>query len=68
MLDVGVLPSWQVIDVLDVLDVVSLDVVSLVDATPEEVSEEQKGQHVQLSEHPAIMVVAKHTTIKETIR
>ena len=60
MLDVGVLPSWQVVD--------ALDVVSVVVATPEEDVDEQKGQHVKLSEHPAIIVVAKKTTNKETAR
>ena len=66
MLDVGVLPSLQVVDVLDVVSVVV--VVSVVDATPEEVLEEQKGQHFQPSEHPAIIVVAKNTTVKQAAR
>jgi len=74
MLDVGVLPSLQVVDVLDVVSVsVSVSVVvvvsvSVVVATPEEVLEEHKGQHIKLSEHPAIIVVAKNTTVKETAR
>lgn len=68
MLDVGVLPSLQVVDVLDVVSVVVVVSVSVVVATPEEVLEEHKGQHIKLSEHPAIIVVAKNTTVKETAR
>ncbi len=63
-MDVGVLPSLHVVEIA--LAEVSSEVFS-VDSTPDEDLEEQNGQHVQLSAHPEIVLIAiKITTRKAT--